>query len=78
MLRCPGPASTHSRIRLLEKMHSPAHSNQESDACKVKFPQLINVVEPAEMARKQSVPGPGQYKSIGITSNGKYTVSTMP
>jgi len=34
--------------------------------------------EPAEMARKQSVPGPGQYKSIGITSNGKYTVSTMP
>jgi len=37
-----------------------------------------NIYEPENIARKESVPGPGQYKTIGLHSEGKYPISTVP
>jgi hypothetical protein len=37
-----------------------------------------NIVEPAEVAKKAGVPGPGHYKAIGLDAEGKYAVSTIP
>jgi hypothetical protein len=36
------------------------------------------ILEPAELARRAGVPGPGHYKSIGFDAEGKYAVSTIP
>ena len=38
----------------------------------------FSFLEPAELAQKAQVPGPGMYKAIGIDSVGKYTLSTLP
>ena len=37
----------------------------------------IPVVEPEEISRREQVPGPGQYKLIGIDPHGKYTLSSI-
>lgn len=34
-------------------------------------------LEPHEIAKKEQVPGPGQYKLFGIDSLGKYPISTV-
>lgn len=39
---------------------------------------LFNIIEPAEVAKKAGVPGPGHYKAIGFDAEGKYAVSTIP
>lgn len=39
---------------------------------------LSNLLEPEELARKGSTPGPGQYPSLGIDAVGKYPISTVP
>lgn len=41
------------------------------------FNKLI-ILEPAEVAKKAGVPGPGHYKAIGFDAEGKYAVSTIP
>jgi len=35
-------------------------------------------IEPEEVARKQSVPGPGTYKTLCIDPLGRYVLSTIP
>ena len=39
--------------------------------------KLKNLMEPDAIAKKQSVPGPGQYKLLGIDPLGKYILSTI-
>lgn len=35
-------------------------------------------LEPEELAKRESVPGPGNYNILGIDSVGKYPLSTLP
>lgn len=50
-----------------------------TDALKFTLKSRIkNLREPAEVAKKADVPGPGHYKSIGFDAEGKYAVSTIP
>lgn len=39
---------------------------------------MKNCLEPDELAKKASVPGPGTYKTIEISKDGKYCLSTVP
>lgn len=61
-----------------EDMPGPGHyifRNNSIGLDAVKFtlkPKFVSIHDPVEQARKQSIPGPGAYKSIGIDAEGKY------
>jgi hypothetical protein len=41
------------------------------------LPKINVITEPAEVMRKQNVPGPGTYKVIGMDRMGKYFASNF-
>lgn len=48
------------------------------DACKFSLKSRTkNSLEPLELSVKQSVPGPGNYRSLGIDPIGKYALSNF-
>lgn len=70
--------ATITRIWVLGRMQSSLPLNHAAKIFKVSLTFVIFWTEPFELAKKMQVPGPGQYKTIEISADGKYCLSTVP
>jgi hypothetical protein len=70
MLLRPSSAKRASNLSFTREL-------QTSMVSFLNLPKINVKTEPAEVMRKQNVPGPGTYKVIGMDRMGKYCVSNF-